>query len=83
MDESTGDILVSVYRKHYLVWLKMTACKTKLSCYLVALAVEAAFSMKAQHRHMSVEALLYVLDCDGQTLCGQDIIEAKHTFQRL
>lgn len=32
--------------------------------------------MKAQLRNKSVDASLYILNCDGRSLCGGNVIEA-------
>ncbi|XP_064487305.1 uncharacterized protein K02A2.6-like [Ornithodoros turicata] len=64
-----------VYEKHSQFWPRIQKARVKLSCYLGKLPVLGEIPMKVSYREETVEAAVTVLDCEGPSLCGRDLIQ--------
>lgn len=79
MDVDTGSpvciIPRAAYEAHRDRWPRLQNAKLKLSCYLGKLPVLGVLAMKASYMSVEVDCTLTVLDCEGPSLCGRDLLQ--------
>lgn len=79
MDVDTGSPVCIVpkatYEAHRDHWPQLRNTHLKLSCYLGKLPVLGTLAMKAHYMSAEVHCNLTVLDCEGPSLYGRDLLQ--------
>ncbi|XP_049270340.1 uncharacterized protein LOC125757993 [Rhipicephalus sanguineus] len=86
MDIDTGSpvcvIPKSIYEMYCHQWPQLQKSELQLSCYLGRLPLLGAITMPVSYEGTTVQCTLTVLDCDGPSLCGRDLLK-KLTDERI
>ncbi|XP_070386197.1 uncharacterized protein [Dermacentor albipictus] len=86
MDIDTGSpvrvIPKSIYKLHSHRWPQLQKAEVQLSCYLGKLPLLGALTMPVYYDGTTVQCSLTVLDCNGPSLCGRDLLK-KLTDERI
>lgn len=79
MDIDTGSpvcvIPKSIYETYCHQWPQLQKSELQLSCYLGRLPLLGAITMPVSYEGTTVQCTLTVLDCEGPSLCGRDLLK--------
>lgn len=65
----------AVYEAHRHKWPPLCEAALTLSCYLGKLPVLGVLQMQASYKSVTVDCNLVVLNCEGPSLCGRDLLQ--------
>lgn len=78
MDVDTGSpvcvIPKSIYERYCHQWPQLQRSELQLSCYLGRLPLLGVLEMPVSYQGTTVQCSLTVLDCNGPSLCGRDLL---------
>ncbi|XP_075728639.1 uncharacterized protein LOC119176573 isoform X2 [Rhipicephalus microplus] len=79
MDIDTGSpvcvIPKSIYETYCHQWPQLQKSELQLSCYLGRLPLLGAITMPVSYEGTTVQCTLTILDCEGPSLCGRDLLK--------
>ncbi|XP_037279677.1 uncharacterized protein LOC119172626 [Rhipicephalus microplus] len=69
----------AIYEAYRHKWPPLCKAALTLSCYLGKIPVRGIVKMQASYKSATVDCDLVVLDCEGPSLCGRDLLQMLET----